>query len=311
MMSIFQRSWYQKASIQKRIFILLAVGPAFLGYLLFTLYPNATSIYYSLLYWTGISKPEYVGFSNYTKIFHDQFFWSALSHNLIYTVTVPPLVLGISLFLAYLLTYKKYIEGPLFKIIYFIPNVLPVVVISLLWAFIYDGSYGLLNGFLNVLGLDMKQFYWLGDTRTALWALIPPLVWAGVGFYVVIIVNAMTAIPKSLYESAILEGASHFRRAYHITIPLINGVLRVCLLFLILGIFRNFELVLIMTRGGPANSTNVIGNYMFNYAFGEGVGATVNHDFGYASAIGMCLFILLVSVKLLMDRFLPDNSVEF
>ncbi|MCD9022442.1 carbohydrate ABC transporter permease [Cohnella silvisoli] len=311
MLHILRKSWYQKTSTQKHIFILIAIGPALLGYLLFTLYPNITSVYYSLLYWTGVTKPDYVGFDNYVKIAHDHFFWNALYHNFLYTLIIPPLILIISLFLAYLLTYKGYRESSFYKVLYFFPNVLPVVVISLLWAFIYDGNFGLINAFLKMISIDIGEYYWLGHEKTAFWAIIPPTVWAGVGFYVVIIMNAMAAIPKSLYESAILEGASHTQRLYHITIPLINGVLRVCLLFIVLGLFRNFELILVLTNGGPSGSTDVVGLYMFNYAFGSKVGTATIHDYGYASAIGMCLFVILISIKLIMDKFLPDKTVEF
>ncbi|GGD99049.1 carbohydrate ABC transporter permease [Paenibacillus nasutitermitis] len=302
--------WLQKrlthAQTQKNIFLLVAIAPAFGGYLLFTLYPNLLSVYYSLLDWDGISPAKFVGLSNYTAMLQDKYVWRSLLHNLLYMATVPLLVIFISLLLAYILTSKAYKGSSLFKLLFFFPNVLSTVVIALLWAFVYDGSIGILNALLRLIGINVGNFYWLGDVRTAIWAVIPPYVWGGVGLYVIIFVNAMTTIPKSLYESAVLEGASHLTRLVRITIPLIMPIIRVGALFLVLGSLKGFEHVLILTNGGPAGSTDVIGLYMFNLAFGKDY-----HNYGYASAVGMFLFVILIAAKLLMDKAMPNKSVEY
>ncbi|MFE5319321.1 carbohydrate ABC transporter permease [Paenibacillus sp. NPDC056579] len=295
-----------KASTQKWIFLILAVVPPFGGYLLFTLFPNVLSVYYALLDWDGLTDPKFVGLSNFVTAIQDEYVWRALKHNLIFMVTVPVLVVLISLLLAYLVTYKSYVENEFLKILFFFPNVLSIVVVALLWAFIYDGTYGMLNSGMKLLGIDMKNFYWLGNESTALWALVPPWVWGGVGLYVIIFVNAMAAIPKSLYESAIIEGAGHMTRLFKITLPLILPVVRVSALFLVISTLKTFELILIMTNGGPSGSTDVIGLYMFNLAFGK---EYINY--GYASAVGMILFVILITAKLLMDKFLPNRGVEY
>lgn len=297
---------FEKANTQKWIFLTLAIVPPFGGYILFTLLPNILSVYYSMLDWDGMTDAKFVGFQNFVTAFTDPFVWRALYHNLLFMLTVPVLTVLISLLLGYLLSNKGYKENKLLKVLFFFPNVLSTVVIALLWAFIYDGSYGLLNAILSFLGFDPGQFYWLGDERTALWAVIPSWVWGGVGLYVIVFANAMLAIPKSLYESAILEGATHMNRLFKITLPLIMPVVRVGMLFLAVGTLKGFENILIMTNGGPAGSTDVIGLYMFNLAFG-----TEYHNYGYASAIGMMLFVVLITVKLLMDKFVPDRDVEF
>lgn len=296
----------QKAQIQKRLFLLVAIAPAFGGYLLFTLYPNLLSVYYAFLNWDGMTKPVYVGFDNFVTMVHDKNVWNALLHNLVYMATVPFFVVAISLLLAYLLTNKSYRGTSFFKVLFFFPNVLSTVVIALLWAFIYDGSFGILNALLRAIGIDTGGFYWLGETSTALWAVIPPYVWGGVGLYVIIFVNAMTTIPKSFYESAIIDGAGHATRFVRITLPLIMPIVRVGVLFLVLGTLKGFEQVLILTNGGPAGSTEVIGLYMFSLAFGNDY-----HNYGYASAIGMLLFVILVLAKLVMDKTMPNRSVEY
>jgi len=301
-----REGWLRRKQTQKWIFLLLAITPAFGGYLLFTLYPNLMSAYYSLLNWNGISDPVFVGFQNYVTLIQDKYVWRALFHNLIYMIFVPTLVILISLLLAYILTNKNYKGTPFYKVIFFFPNVLSSVVVALLWAFIYDGSFGLLNSMLRLVGINIGEYYWLGEIKTALWAIIPPYVWAGVGFYVIIFMNAMVTIPKSLYESAILEGATPMTRLVKITIPLIMPIVRVGALFLVLGSLKGFEHVLILTNGGPAGSTDVIGLYMFNLAFGAEY-----HNYGYASAVGMFLFVVLVIAKIITDKYITSQTVEY
>lgn len=295
-----------RTNVQKQIFVLLAVGPCFLGYLLFNLYPNIVSVYYSFLQWNGITEAKFVGFDNFVTMFKDEYVWRALWHNLILIIFIPALTVYISLFLAYLLNYKGYLESNVYKVLFFLPNVLAIVVIALLWSFIYEGSYGMLNAILGLIGIDVNEHYWLGEKSTALWALMPPLIWSGVGLYVVIFMNSMKSIPTSLYEAAKLEGASHMYLLFKITIPLINPIVRIAMLFLVLGMFKGFELMLIMTNGGPAGSTEVIGLYMFNMAFGAST-----RNYGYASAIGMMLFVILLAAKLIIDKFASKESVEF
>lgn len=301
-----RNKWLNRTSTQRSVFLLLAIGPSFGGYILFTLYPNLLSVYYSLLNWNGISKAKFVGLDNYVQLLQDKYVWRALWHNLFYMVTVPVSVILISLVLGYLLANKGYRGTSLFKVLFFFPNILSTVVIALLWAFIYDGMFGLLNGLLGTVGIPIGQYYWLGETRTALAAILPPYVWGSVGLYVIIFMNAMVTIPKSLYEAAVLEGAGHMTRLFRITFPLMMPIIRVSALFLILGSLKSFEYQMILTNGGPAGSTDVIGLYMFNLAFGENF-----HNYGYASAVGMFLFVILVAAKLIMDKFLPDRSVEY
>jgi len=299
-------SAFSKRKFQTILFIVLSLGPSYVGYLLFTLYPNLLSAYYSLLEWNGITDAKFIGLDNYTYLFQDHYVWRALSHNLLLMLTVPILTIIPSIILAYLINVKGYLESPLYKVLYFLPNVLAVIVVALMWSFIYDGSNGMLNAILKLFGIDNNEFYWLGDKKTAIWALLPPMIWAGVGFYVVIFMNAMKSIPPSLYEAAILDGASHMTRLRKITLPLINPIVRISTLFLVLGVFKGFEIMMIMTNGGPSGSTEVIGLYMFNMAFGK-----ESHNYGYASAIGMFLFVILVIAKLLIDRLGSRDSAEF
>lgn len=305
--------WYKKTEAQKWLFVLMAVVPSFLGYCLFTLYPNALSVYYSFLEWDGIGEKVFVGLKNYIHMFQDPFVWRALKHNGILMLLVPISVIFISLSISYILNYKNYREGGIYKILYFFPNILSTVIITLLWSFMYNGDFGLINNFLNAIGINVGEFWWLGDKRTALLAMVPPLVWSGVGFYVVIFMNAMKSIPTSLYEYATLEGANHRVKLFKITIPLISGIVRVAAIFLALNSLKGFELMLVLTGGGPAGATDVIGLYMYGLAFGSigGLDVTNTRMFGYASAIGMLLFSILLIVKLIVDKFVSNDAVEY
>ena len=296
----------KKAQVQRNLFLLVAIAPPFGGYLLFTLYPNILSIYYAFLKWDGMVAPEFVGFQNFISLVQDQFVWRALSHNLFLLIVVPISVLVLSLLLAYLLSYKNLKESKYLKLLFFFPNVLSTVVIALLWQFIYDGNYGILNELLNFIGLDVGNFYWLGDEKTALWAVVPAWVWGSVGLYVIIFANAMDAIPKSYYEAAVMDGASDWTLLFKITLPTIMPVIRVSILFLILLTIKGFDMMLILTNGGPAGATDVIGLYIFNLAFGEG-----SHNYGYASAIGILLFVILLVLKLIMDKYMNKRGIDY
>jgi len=302
----------KKTDKQTLTFVLMTITPAFAGYLIFALFPNVLSAYYSLLEWDGISKPKFIGFNNYIQMFKDRFVYNALSHNLILMIFVPAATVLIAVFAADLLITRSFRENAFYKVLFFFPNVLSSVIIALLWSFIYDGSFGLLNAALKVIGIDVGRMYWLGDERFALVCVMIPMIWSAVGFYLIIFMNAMSTIPKSLYEAAVLDGISNIRRLFQITLPLISGVICVAAIFLFLGMLKGFELIMIMTAGGPAGATDVISMYMFSYAFG-GVysGGARGSNYGYASTIGMFLFVVLLIVKLAIDRFFKNKPVEF
>lgn len=301
-----------QTGIQKKAFILAVLIPYLAGYLLFTIYPNIVSVYYSLLRWDGIAKPAFIGLENFVKVFQDQYVWRALYHNLILLLAVPPITVLLSLVLAYVLVNRRYAENKFHKVIFFLPNVMSTVIIALMWSFIYDGDFGILNALLRAVGIPIGKFYWLGDTNTALAAVMVPMIWGSVGFYVIIFMNAMNSIPASLYDSAIIDGAGPMTILFRITLPLIWGVVRIALIFIILGLFKGFEILLVLTRGGPQGATDVIGLYMFTVAFGgRRTGSGVAPMYGYASAIGMLLFFILVGINLLMDKVFPNRRIEY
>lgn len=306
-------SWYKKSSIQKYLFVYTIIVPTFFVYLVLGLFPNALSAYYSLLQWDGLTEKVFVGLDNYKALFEDADLLTYAMNNLKLILLVPVLVILISLILADVLVNRVLKENKIYKVLYFIPNVLSSVVIALMWSFIYSGDFGVLNPFLKLFGIDMGRFYWLGDERTSLWAVIPVLIWGSVGFYVIIFMNAISSIPKSYYEYATLEGAGSFVRLFKITLPLISGITKVSTLFLVLGVFKEFSTIMVLTGGGPFGSSTTIGLYMFGLAFPlqYGSAASSTHAYGYASTIGMVMFVILVGTKFLIDKFFSNDQIEF
>jgi len=294
-------------NFDKYLFLLIAVGPVLAGYILFGLFPNILTLFYSFTRWDGISPKIFVGLENYINILKDINMWTSLYHNLIILIFVPVVTIIFSLFLAYALVNKGFKENKFYKVLFFFPNILPAIVITLLWSFIYDGEFGLLNAVLKLIGIDMQSFYWLADEKIAIFAVMVPMIWVQTGFYVVIFANAMMSIPKSLYELARLEGASHFKQMFQITIPLIWGVIKVAIIFTAVGTIKSFEYIFMLTNGGPYDSTNVIGLYMFNMAFAR----NISHQYGYASAVGMFLFVVLVGINYIIDRLFSKEQSQF
>jgi N-acetylglucosamine transport system permease protein len=193
-----------------------------------------------------------------------------------------------------------------YKVVYFFPSVLSIAVIAVLWQFVYEPRNGLLNGLLGAVGLDGLRQIWLGDRDVALAAIAAIAVWGGVGFYVVLFTAAMNSIPRELYEAAVLDGAGRWQSFWRLTLPLIWGTVQVALAYLVIGALDMFALVKILSvgPGGPDNSTQVISLYMYENAFTYG-------RFGYASAIGVTLFLLTLIMTLIVFRVSRRERVEY
>lgn len=298
-------------SFSKYLFVygVLLVPLAF--YLIFYLLPNILSILYSFTKWNGLSPMTFVGFENYERLINDPYFYKALNHNLILMITVPIITLLLALVLAFFLARGKGRRFKFYQALFFVPNIISSIVIGLLWAFIYNGDFGLLNALLGIFGFDMDNFWWLGRIDLAMWMMIPVYVWVNVGFYTLIFTNAIKSIPDSLYENAILEGATEGQILRKIVVPMIMGVIQVSALFLVLMTFRSYDLILVLTGGGPSGATSVVGLYMFSMVFQILGTAPHTPSYGYASAIGIILFIILVLAKLLIDKFTKTDDIEF
>ncbi|MEE6311746.1 sugar ABC transporter permease [Plantactinospora veratri] len=293
--------------------IITFLVPPLLLYGIFVLSPYLQAFQISTTNWLGYSaSADYVGMENFANLLRDGAMWNAVKNNAILLALLPVLTIGLGLFFASMLNMggRRGSAGVVgvrgssaYKLVYFFPQVLSVVIIALLWKEVYHPNNGLLNATLRGIGLPAPT--WLGDPRTAFWAVLAVMVWSNVGFYVVLFGAAMQAIPKDIYEAVMLDGASRWTTLTKVTIPLLWDTVQVAWIYLAIAALDGFILIQQMTDGGPNHSSDVIGLRMYNTAFGS------ETKFGYASAIGVVMFFLTLSVAVLALRASRRDRIEY
>ncbi|RKN50576.1 carbohydrate ABC transporter permease [Micromonospora endolithica] len=286
--------------------------PPVLLYVVFVVSPYLQAFQISTTDWLGYSADaNFVGLENFRNLWRDDYVWNALQNNAILLVLVPVVTIVLGLFFSSMLTMggrkgRAGIGGvrgtAFYRTVYFFPQVLSVVIIALLWKEVYHPNKGLLTSALNGIGLSAPT--WLGDPATAFWCVLAVMVWSNVGFYVVLFGAAMSAIPKEIYEAVMLDGASRLTTLRKVTIPLLWDTVQVAWVYLAIFALDGFILVQLMTNGGPNFSTDVIGVRMYDTAFGS------ETKFGYASAMGVVMFFLTLSVAVLALRAGRRERIE-
>ena len=293
--------------------IIIFLLPPLLLYGVFVLSPYVQAFQISTTNWLGYSADaDSVGLANFRALWHDGQVWNAIKNNAIMLAVVPVLTIGLGLFFATMLNMggrkgRAGVTGvrgtAVYRMVYFFPQVLSVVIIALLWREVYHPNNGLLNGALRALGLPAPT--WLGDPRTAFWCVLAVMIWSNVGFYVVLFGAAMSAIPRDIYEAVMLDGASRWTTLRRVTVPLLWDTVQVAWIYLAIAALDGFILVQQMTNGGPNFSSDVIGLRMYETAFGS------ETKFGYASAIGVVMLFLTLSVAVLALRTGRRDRIEY
>ncbi|MBL7257980.1 carbohydrate ABC transporter permease [Paractinoplanes lichenicola] len=279
-------------------FLLGALVPALVLHVVFVLSPYAQAFYLSLTDWTGVAgQASFVGVDNYVRLGGDSLFLDAVRNNLVLLAVVPLVTIGIGLFLASMLRHSPARLGQGYRIVYFFPQLLSLVVIAVLWSFVYNPNTGLLNSGLRAIGLDGLTRSWLAEPAWALVAVMAVLVWSSVGFYVVLFSAAIEGIPAELFEAAKLDGAGRWATFWKVTLPLVRESVQVAFVYLGIAALDAFAVVQIMTvgPGGPDGATEVIGMSLYRTAFSYG-------KFGYASAMGVALFFATLTLAVLALR---------
>ena len=271
-------------------------------------------MYNSFTSWKGVSANQpFVGLDNYIRMVNDEFFWSALGHNLQYLLILPLVTIALNLFLSFMIS-QRIRFSKVFRVTFFFPQVISVISIGVLWSYIYHPTVGILTSILDFLGtkplFQMLGYesipVWMGDPRTVRGAIGAVVIWQTAGFYMVLFLAAMEAIPSTFYEAAIIDGANRWHMFRHITIPLLWDTMQTAMVFAGLAAFDMFTITRVMVISGSPTSrpADVLATYLYEQAFEAS-------RFGYATAIAVSLFLMVLTLSALTMRVTRREAVEY
>ncbi len=271
------------------------IAPAVIIFSLFFIYPIFYMMYLSAFDWNFVSPTkDFVGFDNFSTLFGEREFIEVVRNSAVYTFLTVFFTLLISLFLALWLNKQgivySFVQGAIFS-----PHIISLVSISMLWMWLMDSDYGLLNWLLGLIGIAKVQ--WLTHPDTALFSLVIVAVWKGIGFNTLVFIAGLQSIPQDMYEAAELDEASPLRILYKITLPMLSPTLFFLAVISMIGSFQIFDTISIMTQGGPINSTNTFVYYIYEYGFRF-------FKIGYASAAGVVLLVVISILTIVYFRLL-------
>ena len=292
-----------KSNFRRTRFILLCVAPAVILFTIFMVVPTFNVFRLSLYQRSTFNPNEvFIGLKNFQMLMKDATFIRSMQNMLLLIVMVTIFTMGTALVFAGILTREKLKGQDFYRIVFYIPNILSVVVISGIFSAIYDIDRGLLNSILNIFGKE--GILWKGEQHVIM-SLVIAMVWQAIGYYMVMYMASMSAVPGSLYESAGLDGANRFQQFFQITIPLIWTNIRTTLTFFIIStINMAFLFVSAMTGGGPNNASNVALLYMYNQK-------NLGGGYGYAMAIGVVIFLVSFGLSALVNKVTEREVLEF
>ena len=281
----------------------LFLAPIFLLFSVFTVFSVGYAFYLSFHKWNILepAKP-FVGFDNYARLFEDERFHEATLNTLYYTAVSVPVTIVLGLAVALLLNNQIRARG-IFRTMFYLPVITPLVIASIIWKWVYNGDYGLLNYYLMQINVIDEPVLWLSDPNLAMPSVIITSVWKGVGFAMVVYLAGLQSIPEDYYDAAKIDGATGWRRLTDITIPLLSSTTLFLFVISILGSFQVFTQIFIMTNGGPLGKTRTIVWYIYTTAFKD-------FNMGYAAAMAFALFAMMLVFTLLQFRFLR-REIEY
>lgn len=270
----------------------LFIMPFILGFLFWFLAPALTAVWLTFTDWNLIRAPRYVGLDNIIRMGTDKLFWQSLKVTTLYTMASVPLGLIMAFLLALLINTK--VKGiAFFRTIYYLPSIVPAVASAVLWAWIFNTEFGLLNAILRTFGI--QRIAWLQDPSYALWALIMMSLW-GVGGAMIIYLAGLQGIPDVFYEAAEIDGAGRWNQLWNITLPLLSPVIFFNLIMSIIGTFQVFTAGFLITDGGPQNATLFYVLYLYRNGFEY-------LDMGYSAALAWVLFLIILALTALIFRY--------
>lgn len=287
-----------KPQALRRIAPYLFLFPALLLLVAFVYAPAVENMFYSLFSWSSVrTESRFVGLDNYRELFANPVFWRALFNNLLYAVISIVFQVFFALVIAAILVVG--VIGPLlrnfFRTAFFLPSILPVTVVGLLWQLIYQPTIGLIDQVLWATGLQYLSHVWLGEEATVMISVILVSQWQWTGYMIVLFMVAIQAIPVDLYEALRMEGANRIQQFIHITLPGVRESTLILAVITIFGAFKVFDIVWVMTAGGPNNASEVLGTHMYRSAFRNDVS-------GYAAAVATVIFFITLAVGIVQIR---------
>lgn len=287
--------------LRNKLFTLTLLLPWLITFCVFWLYPLLYAGYLSLTDYSTLSNTaEFVGLKNYQAIFHDEVFYKALTNTVIFTFGTVPITTALAIFFAVLLNSKLARFQNYFRATFFIPAVTSLVVISLIFSNLYTQD-GYINSLLSSLNLPYPERGWLQDTRTSLLSIMAMDVWGAVGYYMILFLAGMQAIPQDLYSAADIAGASAWQKFRRITLPMLKPTLVFVVFINSIKSFQVFIEIMIMTKGGPMNSTMSLVYMVYSNAFEK------SDAMGYASAMAYVVFAILLIFTYIQHKFLKAD----
>ncbi len=286
----------EKYSLKESLYGYLFILPGLIGFLVFVLVPVISSLFLSFSEWdfiSGLSTIKLIGIENYTKLLGDEWFTSSFRNNLVFTLVSIPITTIISLVIAALILDISYFKNGI-KVMLFVPYISSIVAVCVVWMVLLHPSYGPINEMLYALGVEDPP-KWLASLDWSLPSIIGIYIWQQIGYFVVVYIAGLSGIPEELYESAAIDGAGGLKKFFYITIPMISPTTFFLVTMGMIGSFKVFDHISVMTQGGPGTSTTVLAYYIYKTAFEY-------YKMGYASSISWVLFILVFAVTLVQWR---------
>ena len=281
-------------------YAILFLAPSLTGLVVFTILPIISSFFLAFTDWDLLTPPTFVGFQNFSEMFQDPLLWTSLGNSAKYALMMIPGSTAMALLLALALN-QEFPGIKLIRLFFMLPGVVSLVAVAMVWRWIYNEQYGLLNMVLGFFGV--QPVAWLTNEATVLPAIVVMLIWAGMGFDAVIYLAALRNIPKHLYEAAELDGANSWQQFWKITFPLLTPVHFYNLIIGLIGSFQVFDVIYIMTKGGPGFSSRVYAYHLYLEAFQR-------FHMGYAASMAWFLFLIIFVITIIQWRVL-GRRVEY
>jgi len=263
--------------------------PNMILFLVFMIFPMLISFYYSMTKWSGMGKPKFIGLQNYTRIFTDEVFLISLWNTFKFTLITVPFLMVLALFFAIFLNQKMLFRG-FFRSAIYMPAVVSMVAAGMVFIWMFNPQIGLINHVIESLGGTAID--WLNDPKYAMTMIVVGTLWSRTGYNMVIYIAGLQGISPDYYEAATIDGASKVQQFQHITMPLLNSSHVFIFITCVIYSFRSFDLIYVMTKGGPLNATKTLVVYIYNTAFQK-------NQYGMASAAGIVLFLILLVFTLI------------